>query len=524
MFYALSGDRMLNDNVFMAVVSKILQRSERQTDSDKLVATFVDTGILPQLNNRNHQIFYGRRGTGKTHVLRVLESNLKDEGGNVTVYIDARTLGSSSQFSDKTKPMPLRCLALFRDVLLPIRDALLEFISENPSDASEAALEALREFELSISGPNTGKKDQEVRIVNESKTKAALSIATPPVSLSIGDEGEATAELKYKLENAEDKVVFPAVHEALTAVLRHISSTIYILIDEWSALPSDVQPYLAEFLRRSVLPISDAVVKIAALEYRSNFELSKQGTGFELGADVAATLHLDDYYVFDKSPDEVTTAFSDMLLKHLSIGLPEGYFEGLKIKSGEDLQSKLFTEKKVFKELARASEGVVRDLINIFTKSFFESCKRKRDSIDRAAVTSSAREWFEQDKAQHLSPNLNAFLRRVMTEVIGSRKARSFLVPRDLQGHPVLQGLFDARVLHIVQRGYADKDNPGLRYDIYTLDYGTYVELMGTSKQPALEYVTYIPEGHEDVVVPFDDKRSIRRIILGPDYLKDATT
>jgi hypothetical protein len=35
----------------------------------------------------------------------------------------------------------------------------------------------------------------------------------------------------------------------------------------------DVQPYLAEFLRRSPLPLSNVAIKIASLEYRSRFTL-----------------------------------------------------------------------------------------------------------------------------------------------------------------------------------------------------------------------------------------------------------
>ncbi len=55
---------------------------------------------------------------------------------------------------------------------------------------------------------------------------------------------------------------------------------------------------------------------------------------------------------------------------------------------------------------------------------------------------------------------------------------RSFLLPKELASHPLIQRLFDLRVLHLVQRGYADKDRPGVRYNIYTLDYGTYVDLL----------------------------------------------
>ena len=92
---------------------------------------------------------------------------------------------------------------------------------------------------------------------------------------------------------------------------------------------------------------------------------------------------------------------------------------------------------------------------------------------------------------------------------------------RELEKHPMIQKLFDARVIHSLQRGYADKDNPGLRYNIYTLDYGTYVDLIGTSQQPQIELFQLENSSLTDaeIIVPFDDKRSIRRIILDKNIL-----
>jgi hypothetical protein len=71
-----------------------------------------------------------------------------------------------------------------------------------------------------------------------------------------------------------------------------------------------------------------------------------------------------------------------------------------------------------------------------------------------------------------------------------------------------------------MQRGYADKDKPGVRYNIYTLDYGTYVTLLGTSKEPQMELAAGDDAANNpELVVPFDDKRSIRRIVLNADVL-----
>jgi len=115
----------------MRAVSQILQRSERQEDLAKLVHTLVDVGVLPQLENRNNEILYGRRGTGKTHVFKVLGSTLRESSRHVVIYIDSRTLGSTAQFSDSSLPLSKRCLALFRDVLGEVHDALLEARAAN---------------------------------------------------------------------------------------------------------------------------------------------------------------------------------------------------------------------------------------------------------------------------------------------------------------------------------------------------------------------------------------------------------
>lgn len=165
-------------------------------------------------------------------------------------------------------------------------------------------------------------------------------------------------------------------------------SVLYLPIDEWSSLPLDVQPYLAEFLRRSFLPLPHVAVKIASLEYRSDFSITTPNgvVGFEMGADISAFLDIDDYYVYDRNPEGITDAFADMLVKHLNNELPEGYLEQLGVKTGPEFASKVFTERKAFQELVRASEGVARDLINIFSKAYFVGHRKGKDKIERSAV------------------------------------------------------------------------------------------------------------------------------------------
>lgn len=355
----------------------------------------------------------------------------------------------------------------------------------------------------------------------------AVSGNLPRVSLDAHMKEVARRETTVR-ENVtySDKVLFPAVNSILKEICERGDILLYVLLDEWSSLPTDIQPYLAEFIKRGFLPTNSITIKIASLEYRSNFSIRSDARaiiGFEVGADIATGLDLDEHFVFDRNKDVVTKAFAEILYNHIQSELPEHYLrDGHGITNADTFVKAFFTNSTTsFQELARAAEGVVRDLINIFSHAFFTSQKKGNDKIEKRTVTEAAQQWFEQDKARELAPELSDALGRIVAEVIGNKKARSFLAPRDLERDILLQRLFDARVLHLVTRGYADKDNPGLRYNIYTLDYGTYVNLLGTVKSP---------QGFEDsaivdpeFVVPFDDRRSIRRIVLTRDVLYPPT-
>lgn len=516
---------MVQDPLLAQAVAAIPQRSERQQDLQKLVGSFVDVGILPQIRNVNHQVIYGRRGTGKTHVLRVFASEASQKRENAVLYIDARTLGSTSQFADSSIPLSARCVALFRDILGEVYNCILDHIVTNAPPSANIALDRLTDLSTIITDPvlsfsaqsmtaRAAKKTTEKGGIElEAKIPAAAGIKASSSSDST-TENERTTSFSVA---AEDKVIFPALNSLLSQILQLTNSRLIVLIDEWSSLPLDIQPYLAEFIKRGFLSLAAVVTKIASLEYRSDFGLDTANglIGFEMGADVSAAIDIDDYYVFDRNPSRITEAFGDMLYKHIVTELaPEYLATNYQVTNGLQFTRRLFSDVFVFQELVRSSEGVARDLINIFSHAYFSAHRRSKDKVDKSAVIEAARLWFEQDKMRNLDDTLQAVLRRIVEEVIGNRKARSFLLPRELGSHPVIQRLFDLRVLHLVQRGYADKDKPGVRYNIYTLDYGTYVDLMNTSKRPELGFSIETNGDPGDFIVPFDDKRSIRRIVL----------
>lgn len=111
----------MNEHINLALM-RLTKRAE-MSDPRVLVETFVDTGMLQtMLASRDHQIIYGRRGTGKTHALLYL-SETKRTAREIPIFVDMRTIGSSvGLFADDSVPLSERATRLLRDTLAAIHD------------------------------------------------------------------------------------------------------------------------------------------------------------------------------------------------------------------------------------------------------------------------------------------------------------------------------------------------------------------------------------------------------------------
>jgi hypothetical protein len=509
----------------MKAVSRIRHRSERQLP-DRLRDTYVDTGILDALDNENHQILFGRRGTGKTHVLKVLQSQCYGMPNLCCHYIDTRVMGSSSQYSDISLPIQQRALALFRDILSEIHSGILEFIIDRGPGDANAALEAVDQLAASFMGPiETARLTTVVARRGNSHERRGRQTASLGLPTKLSSELEDSylssrsdqAEAQYSVMS-EEKVVFPAIAKQLSTVLSLANSRLLLLFDEWSSLAQDIQPILAEFLKRSVMPCSAVSVKIASIEYRSRFsDGNVPSTGFELGADISAAPYLDDYFVFDQAPERLQNIFADILYRHLSSELPVDFLRRrYQVSDLETFINRLFWP-SAFSELTRAAEGVVRDLINIFSLAFTRVHKDQdeleKGKIGRPTILAAASDWFEYDKIQHLNSEDRRNFEKLEETVVRDRRSRFFLVPSRLDMPEHLKRLIDSRVIHIVHKGFAVPGSPGQRFTVCALDYGSYVGIINPARVTSRE----LSAGRRDagVVLPFSEEPDPLRLALG---------
>jgi hypothetical protein len=499
-------------------------RAER-IDAKQIAETFVSVGpLLDVLDSRNNQLVYGRRGTGKTHALRYFLSS-RISAGDVAVYVDCQNIGSNqSIYDDRTLPFTERATRLLIDVCSAVHAGLLDIFTD-PVQKWDISVVAplLDDFVAAISEVRVNGLVEFETAKKRSHTLEGTSGAklTAGHGISLTASGEAKETENSSLDDRTKRqgieqawIDFNYLNQRVRALSTFVApKRIWVLIDEWSTVPLDLQPFLADLLRRTFFTAENVSVKIAAIEHRSSFKLDRADgsyIGFELGADISPAINLDDYLVFDNNEQRSMQFFRRLIANHVTFVAKEAKIE-LNVNPDPMLNA-AFTQQNVFLKFVRASEGVPRDAMHILALA----AQRANDSaITMPILRNSALMFFQTDKYSAIQSNADnrKLLDWIRDEVIGKRRTRAFLLPVGTED-PTIDRLFDRRALHIKSRSMSSAHKPGERYVVYKIDYGCYADLMSTDKAPAGMLFENDPNTVVDFDVPDDDARSYRRAVL----------
>jgi hypothetical protein len=482
----MGSDRSRHINQALLGITRRAESAHRHT----LARTFVAVGSLSTLlHSTDHQILYGRRGTGKTHALLYL-CDLIEGSGDIAVYLDLRTLGSAGGlYADTHLSAAQRAPYLMVDTLEALHEQLLTLAVERSvadQDGLLRALDALAEAATAVEV--VGEVQRETTVEGSTSTDHSDSVsgslgargAEANATLSTSHRQSLSAESRLRRTGVEHhRVIFGPLNRALQAVVDALGDCrLWVLLDEWSSVPADLQPLLADLLRRSVFPTQGITVKIAAVEHRSRFRhrlASGEYVGIETGADAATTVDLDDFLLFEHHHTRAQGFFQQLFYHHTTGRLPPPMRETLP-NPAAFIHAAL--KKNAFAELVRAAEGIPRDAINI---AALAAQQAHDEQIAIAHIRKAAHDWYLRDKHHAINTHQPAqdLLRRLIDEVLGRRRARTFLLEQttDARNELILE-LHDARLLHLLARGITDPKKPGTRYDAFALDYGNYVTLL----------------------------------------------
>lgn len=470
---------MMRQKHLNQALMRIPRRAE-STDRYTLARSYVAAGSFSaMLHSTDHQILYGRRGTGKTHALQFL-SDLVERTGDVPVYLDLRTIGSAGGlYGDSTVSASVRGTHLLVDTLEAVHEELLTTAAERDIGDESRLLEALDTLaEAATVVEVIGEVEQETRVGGSASVDRGVELSHRPRANLSSRESFSAESRTRRIGVERHHVVFGPLNRALRGIARALGQRrVWLLLDEWSSIPLDLQPLLADLLRRSVLPTAGITVKIAAIERRSRFtEPGAAGDyiGIEVGADAASAVSLDDFLMFDNQRNGSREFFAQLFFNHASSRLPSGI---PRPADAESFINDLF-RRNAFNELVRAAEGVPRDAINI---AALAAQHAHNEPVSVSDVRRAARDWYLRDKQTAISENSTArqMLRLLVDEVVGRRRSRTFIVDQlACSRHEMIDELYDARLLHVLRRGISDAKTPGTLYDGFAIDYGCYVSLL----------------------------------------------
>jgi hypothetical protein len=146
-------------------------------------------------------------------------------------------------------------------------------------------------------------------------------------------------------------------------------------------------------------------------------------------------------------------------------------------KDADALIARAFAAKRDFAEFVRASEGVPRDFINILSMA----CQRSGGNpVTYPDILRATKDWSLRDKEKTLSTNQNAskLFHYIGSQLTKQKRNRLFLVKQE-DNTDLVESLYDYRVIHIKQQGYCNPSTPENRYNVYLIDYGSYLNFLG---------------------------------------------
>jgi hypothetical protein len=490
------------DQTLNKSINKLLLRIATRAETyppELLHQTFVEIEqIANGLQRVDHQIVYGRRGTGKTHAFQNLAVQLAEDG-ELPIYVDLRKIGSNNGlYADSGVGLPQRATQLLIDVIEAMHGELLsKAVEDDRFDNLLPCLDGIADAatQVKVEGPVSLEEEVENSTSNERVRNWGLTTGwgkNPNISLKRDSSKKASVARRDKAKvqrsgNELPRLLFGRLGNAVEECTKKIRPRrIWLLLDEWSSIPIELQPVLADMLRRTFFPCQGLTVKISSIERRSRFIMRSDAAtyvGIELGSDTAAALNLDDHLLAAEGTGRAEVFFARLLSKHLSV-----LAATLDIPLNLDAMQfvRVAFSEGGFKEFVRASEGVPRDAINIVGLAAMAADHR---AIRIEDIQSAAHKYYLQDKESGIKGNSEAekLWDRLLRHVVADRKARTFLVRRNRDHtHPGLLDLYDARLIHLLRSGLTTPNRPGIDYDGYAVDYGSYVKHLVEANNEAL--------------------------------------
>ena len=490
---AMRQNQLLNSPDVDKLVIIVEEATRATSDSPK---RFIEParGTLDRAKSRRHHLVFGRRGSGKTSLLRKAASDLSLKRVPIAIidleafkghtYPDVllsvliETLQSFSTWLSTAGLNPANKTSFWKRFFgTPTRPPLDRKRVDDVRKLVESEMGELKTLLYEEDKADLTKKTQVKKSASEhGEATVGASAGAGGVSIGAGATSGASSSIEADKELVEklkrDKMAFlvrriidfQKIFEQISSLSE---SDAYVILDDLYHIVREDQAQVLDYFHRIVKGRS-IWLKVGTIRHRTDwYHHGDPPIGLKLGDD-ADDIDLDITLEKYEMAKKFLLQILDALIKEAGLGghgqlLADGGVERLVLASG----------------------GVARDFLTIFRKAVDVARERgetyrgeriNAEDVNRAAGEhdSSKRDDLKRDTLEERS-RLEAALQRIQDFCI-ENKVNCFLVERDSEseGQKVLGELVDLRFVHVADSRTTVRDIPGKLYTAYMLDISQY--------------------------------------------------
>ena len=336
------------------------KKAERLPD-DSFLELFIGSDVLRSMESPDNQIIWGRRGTGKTHLLKAFVQKINDDGSNKSMafYVSCDKISIDSPLGANFTSDHEKMKVFARNTFICFLNNLMEQIVDTYEsllhwkdfyrEYDEDILQAIKndvESQLynllencSYGIPIAIEKQKEVVESNkeeEQREKNTLIEASVGISyprnIATSIKGKRNKEHKniknmshtkevkskevYAFNLSETRAILENLVEALNIDMLYVCIDELWLIDQKGEL--SLQPLFLEYIRQAFLSSSKISVKIASIREvtkLSSKAIAENNFGLQSGHDIIELINLDTKYITKK--DRITH-YKNILYKRIN--------------------------------------------------------------------------------------------------------------------------------------------------------------------------------------------------------------
>jgi hypothetical protein len=483
-------------------------------------------GVLSRAKSNQHHIVFGRRGSGKSSLLRKSASDLTIDRRPIA-FVDMETFKGHS-YPDVLISVLIKSLYEFKLWLdsaatapaskktfwKKLYDAIPKrspFNKEKTETLSTELDNLIKDLELQLSKPESSEMQTKHLVANEQAAGVEVLVdggvpgATVKNKLTLGNKTAGSMEeqskyVSHKVEYLHQNILrFQRFFKKLSTLSDGAS---FLILDDLYHIRKSDQAKVIDYFHR-VAKGNDLWLKIGTIKHRSQwYQHSDPPIGMKLGDD-AKEINLD----ISLEKFETLRDFLKKILSNLMAETPPLTIKGMLNPTAID-------------RLTIACGGVTRDFIGIFAYSVSQARNRDKDhhrgpkigaedvNLATGDYAPLKEEEFKLDTDSERT-KLEAAFKKLVTFCTEKSRCNVFLIKQKLSG-PIrdsIDQLIDLRLIHPVKsRVTLKKGTPGELFEAYMLDVSQYtaarkvhefqiVELSGGEKDESIRKASLVYSG-----------------------------